>query len=409
MRAVSHVYKRLGIGPNPDRVAEASSPKDAIAAILDASENPVRVMPMDPPADRDEYRDVARVAPLVAWWLEQMAFAPDTLTERMTWFWHDHFATSIRKVRAPYLMWLQHCTIRRLALGPFSELLAAVAKDPAMLVYLDGAQNSAETVNENFAREVMELHTMGTGEYTQSDVTEAARALTGWLFHLPFNQRATAAAGSRPEWEAFFVPARHVQGSKTVLGVTSDHDLDSVVELLVEHPATHRRIASKLFEALAARPPTTDELDHLTSRWSTTDPTILLVEAIVELPAFLDAASFDTRIKTPVERLIGLVQAYGHGVPAETSYALHSQSYLPFNPPNPAGFPNGEQLIGPHQLVHAFDFLSVIDPPAAAPTADVFERLGLYEVGERTRTVVEAAAPSHRVPLAVNSPEYALT
>ena len=406
---MSHVYKRLGIGPNPDRVASASSPEDAIAAILDASRTPIEVMSMDPPADREEYRDVARVAPLIAWWLEQMAFSADPLTERMTWFWHDHFATSIRKVRAPYLMWLQHRTIRRLALGPFSDLLVAVAKDPAMLIYLDGAQNNADAVNENFAREVMELHTMGTGEYTQTDVTEAARALTGWLFHLPFNERVVVAAGARPEWEAFFVPARHAQGSKTVLDVTSDHDLDSIVELLVEHPATQRRIASKLFEALTARPPTTDELDHLTSRWSTTDPTSVLVEAIVELPAFLDVASLDTRIKTPVERLIGLVQAYGDGIPAEASYALHAQSYLPFNPPNPAGFPSGETLIGPHQLVHAFDFLHVIDAPAAASTADVFERLGLYDVEDRTRSVVEAAAPSHRLPLAVNSPEYALT
>ncbi len=409
MRAVSHVYKRLGIGPHPDRVAASASPEEAIAEIVVSTRSPIEIMAMDPPSDQEEYRDVARIAELAAWWLEQMAFSPDPLTERMTWFWHDHFATSIRKVRAPYLMWLQHRTLRRLALEPFSELLEAVAKDPAMLVYLDGAQNNAEAINENFAREVMELHTIGTGHYDQTDVSEAARALTGWLFHIPFNRRVVAAAGDVPEWDSFFFGPRHVAGSKSVLGVVDDHDLDSVIELLVEHPATQRRIATKLFDDFVARPPTFDELDHLTSKWTPTEPVSLLVEAIVELPAFLDPDQFDARTKTPVERLVGLVQAYGSGIPPEASYALHNQSFLPFNPPNPAGFPKGDSLLGPHQLVHAFDFLNVIDAPADARTDEVFERLGLYAVDERTRATVDAAAAIQRVPLAVNSPEYALT
>ena len=406
---MSHVYKRLGIGPHPDRVAEAGSPDEAIAAILDATSSPIDIMPMDPPADREAYRDVAQVAPLVAWWLEQMAFSPDPLTERMSWFWHDHFATSIRKVRAPYLMWLQHRTIRRLALAPFSELLASVAKDPAMLIYLDGAQNNAEAVNENFAREVMELHTIGTVHYAQSDVTEAARSFTGWLFHLPFNPRVVAAAGNVSEWEPFFARRRHATGMKTVLGVTAEHDLDSIIELLIEHPATQRRIASKLFAELVGRSPTAPELDELARRWTTAEPSLVLIEAIVDQPAFLESSNIDVRVKTPVERLVGVVQAYGHEVPAEASYALHSQSYLPFNPPNPAGFPSGDALLGPHQLVHAFDFLGVIDAPPAASTEEVAERLGLHSVSAHTRAVLDAADPALRVALAANSPEYAIT
>ncbi len=96
MRAVSHVYKRLGIAPHPDQVAEMGSADEAIAAILDAARSPIEILPMDAPSDRDKYRDVAAIADLVTWWLEQMAFSPDPLTERMTWFWHDHFATSVR-------------------------------------------------------------------------------------------------------------------------------------------------------------------------------------------------------------------------------------------------------------------------------------------------------------------------
>lgn len=409
MRAVSHVYKRLGVGPHPDRVASATSPEEAISEILTASAAPIEVMAMVPPADREEFRDPSGVAGVAAWWLEQMAFSPDPLTERMTWFWHDHFATSVRKVRSSYLMWIQHRTIRRLALAPFSDLLMAIAKDPAMLLYLDGAQNNVESVNENFAREVMELHTLGTGRYTQTDVTEAAKALTGWLFHLPFNRQISAAAGDTPEWEPFFLDRRHVSGTKTILDTTSEHDLDSFLELLVEHPATQTRIASKLFVELVGTTPTEGDIDRVTRRWSTTDPTLRLVEAIVDQPAFLDPASFDARVKTPVERLVGLVQAYGTAIPAEASYALHNQSYLPFNPPNPGGFPRDEALLGPHQLVHAFDFLNVIDPPPNPPVDDVLARLGLHSVADDTRATLNASAPNHRIALAFNSPEYALT
>lgn len=406
---MSHVYKRLGVGAHPDRVAAVASPEEAIREILDATASPIEIMPMDPPSDQEEFRDVSKTAEVVRWWLEQMAFSPDPLTERMTWFWHDHFATSVRKVRAPYLMWIQHSTIRELALAPFSELLVAIAKDPAMLLYLDGAQNNSEAVNENFAREVMELHTLGTGHYSQTDITEAARALTGWLFHIPFNPRIGAAAIGIPEWEPFFVQRRHVSGAKTILGVTADHDLDSFIELLIEHPATQRRIAAKLFTDLVGTPPTDDEVDHLAEHWSTTDPVKDLVEAIVDQPAFLDASHFDARFKTPVERLVGLVQAYGNGIPAEASYALHNQSYLPFNPPNPSGFPRGEALLGPHQLVHAFDFLNVIESPPDSSADDILERLGLHSVSDRTRTALEAADPIQRLPLAFNSPEYAVT
>ena len=141
---------------------------------------------------------------------------PDRMIEeRLTWFWHDHFATSVVKVREPYLMYRQHLTLRNHATGNFADLLKAVARDPAMLVYLDGITNAADERNENFGRECLELFTMGRdGGYTQDDVVAASRAFTGWVVDLPgrrFSARLEQLTGVQP-WDAVFVARRHDDG-----------------------------------------------------------------------------------------------------------------------------------------------------------------------------------------------------
>ena len=117
---------------------------------------------------------------LRGWWLKRMAKGPRPFQEKMTLFWHGHFATSVEKVRDPYYMWRQNELFRRMATGNWLELLTEAGKDPAMLIWLDQAQSRKEHPNENFAREVMELFALGQGHYTEKDITEAARALTGW-------------------------------------------------------------------------------------------------------------------------------------------------------------------------------------------------------------------------------------
>src|SRR5262249_46154047 len=123
-----------------------------------------------------------RIVELRGWWLERMATGPRPLQEKLVLFWHGHFATSFEKVRDPYCMWLQNNLFRRQAMGNWLEMLIAVGKDPAMLVWLDQAQSRKEHPNENFAREVMELFALGEGHYTEKDITEGARALTGWSY-----------------------------------------------------------------------------------------------------------------------------------------------------------------------------------------------------------------------------------
>ncbi len=139
----------------------------------------------DPEAKRQMQKQRGRLvfeqmADLRYWWLRRMASGPRPLQEKMTLFWHGHFATSFEKVRNPYFLWQQNETFRYYALGGFKDLLLAVATDPAMLLYLDGAQSRRGRPNENFAREVMELFTLGEGHYTEQDIREMARAYTGW-------------------------------------------------------------------------------------------------------------------------------------------------------------------------------------------------------------------------------------
>ena len=166
---------------------------------------------------------------LKSWWVREMIDSPTPLGERMTLFWHNHFATSQQKVTRSLAMWQQHLLLRGQALGNFRVLLHGIAKDPAMLVYLDGANSRKEAPNENFAREVMELFTLGEagqgGRYTEQDVKEAARAFTGWSIE-------------RDDFSYRYRPAFHDTGSKTLMGQSGNFDGEAALDILLEQPAS---------------------------------------------------------------------------------------------------------------------------------------------------------------------------
>ena len=183
-----------------------------------------------------------RIVELRAWWLQLMATGPRPLQEKMTLFWHGHFATSMEKVRDAYLMWRQNALFRRLATGNWSQMLIDVAKDPAMLIWLDQAQSRKEHPNENFAREVMELFTLGEGHYAERDITEAARALTGWSY-----DRATQDFIARP--------MAHDRGSKTIFGQTGFFNGEDFLKMVVAQPQAARFITAKLWNFFAGEWP----------------------------------------------------------------------------------------------------------------------------------------------------------
>ena len=341
------------------------------------------------------------------------------IEERLVWFWHNHFATSLRKVPIPYLLRQQHVTVRQHATKSFADLLHAVAKDPAMLVFLDGITNAVGNINENFGRECMELFTMGRGSgYTQDDVVAASKSFSGWIVNIPgLPATARLTTAGIPPWSAVFLARRHDDSVKTLLGHQGDFDLDQALDLILGNPATPKFIATKLYRELVGRDPSAATVKRLASNFGDDYQIMPLVEAIVSDPAFTADDAVRTRVRTPVEKLVGVLQAAGGDTPIGARArvvvnALRSVDYLPFLPPNVGGFPSGTLILGPHDLVGAFDLLDVLLGPPRSP-----RRSPTSSPASRSSTCRRPAArssesesdPARRFALAATSPEFAVT
>ena len=414
------------MGPQPDLASTLTDPDDAVARALDLTTPPATPPTIAPPPDYDAAQTAGALQQPITYWLQQMASSPRLIEERLVWFWHDHFATSVAKVRVPYMMWQQHLLLRQHATGNFAELLHAVSKDPAMLWYLDGVSNTARARNENFGREVMELFTVGRGNYTEQDVIEASRAFTGWAVNILGLPQLAALNGLTPPWTATFLAARHDNGTKTLLGTTANLDLDGALDVLLNHEATANRIAGKLYTELVGVAPSEKTAKRLGTIFRDQSYAVMpLVEAIVAEPAFTSEQVIGVKARSPIEKLVGIVQAIPpadldigrlgrrvlRGSASGVGDALRTLGYVPFVPPNVAGYPKGLRLAGPHQLVHAFDLLSVYPSAPVIPSKldDLLARYALADVSDRTRDVLQhEAEATRRLALVVASPEYAV-
>jgi uncharacterized protein (DUF1800 family) len=412
---IAHVARRLGMGAHPDLVNAARTADDAIAAALDLSAPAAAPYTLAAPADPEEATEPGRLGPAIGWWIGEMANSRRLVEERLAWFWTDHFATSMAKVRSADLMVRQHATIRAHATGSFADLLRAITVDGAMLVYLDGVNNHVDGLNENHARELFELHTLGRGNYSQADVRAAASALSGWLVNAPFRKRLKRAAGDRAPFESFFFPLRHDDRETTLLGVRGRHDVETLIDVILDQPATPRFVAAKLYTALVGLDADTATVDRLAEVFARDWSTLALVDAIVSTSAFTSDAAVRAHVRTPLEKLVGLLQAIGRDVDlrregAGVGDALRNVAYVPFVPPDPSGYAKGSALLGPHQLVHALD-LGVIVPDTLPDRAsrEWLARFGIHDVDAATLAVLDRAGdPRTRVLLALASPEFAL-
>ena len=347
-----HLLTRTGFTPSPAelRAWVGQTPAEAVDRLL-ADAQQARLLqeppaftrePIEPPLNRLAdpaqrkaalERVVEQSLELRTWWLEQMLATPTPLAERMTLFWHNHFATSVQKVRQPQGMWRQHELLRRHALRNFRELLHDVARDPAMLIYLDGAGNRVQAPNENFAREVMELFTLGEGHYTEADVKEAARAFSGWTV-------------DREQWQARLRPRLHDAGSKTVLGRSGRFGADEVLDLLLEQAQAPRFISGKLWREFVSPEPRNAaekaELERVAARlraggWQ-------VAPALRELllsEAFWAPENRAVLIKSPVELAVGSLRQFemqlADALPVALVTAKLGQGL--FAPPNVKGWP----------------------------------------------------------------------
>jgi uncharacterized protein (DUF1800 family) len=294
---------------------------------------------------------------LRGWWVEEMLATPSPLTERMTLFWHNHFVSAQQKVKLSVLMYRQNVTLRANALGHFGDLLHAIARDPAMVIYLDSAQNRRGTPNENFARELMELFTLGEGHYGEQDVKEAARAFTGWSL-------------DRETGSFRFRPLLHDYGVKTVLGRTGFLDGDDVLDILLARPETAEFVTRKLWREFVSPDPDEREVQRIATRFRASRYDIkVALEALLTSDAFYAAENRGALVKSPVDLVVGTMRQFGmqlsETVPFAVAAATMGQNL--FGPPNVKGWPGGDAWINSSTLLARKAFLDRLFRADAAP------------------------------------------
>jgi hypothetical protein len=316
---------------------------------------------------------------LAYWWANRMLTTSHPLEEKMALFWHGHFATNEDKVRDYRKMLQQVQLMQAHATGNFRELLVGVAQDPAMLVFLDAGLNVKGAPNENFAREIMELFTMGVGNYTEHDIREAARAFTGWNVRgLDFVRH----------------PAQHDDGEKTVLHKTGRFDGVEVIDLILAQPVTAEFIAGKIYQFFVRQEVASALRAQLGAalRESRYELKPLLTTLFLSKD-FYSPASVATHIKSPVELVVSTYKKLGlasiPGVPDFNQVTGALGQHL-FRPPTVAGWAYGKSWITPGLLIERGNFArDVLFPDITFIPPD---RYPMGDIGESVRGVGEKIA-----------------
>lgn len=255
---------------------------------------------------------------VAAHWTLRLLCTRRPLQEKLTLFWHDHFATSGVKVNVPPLMFNQNETFRRNALGKFETMLLEVSKDPAMLFWLDNQFNVKGKANENFAREVMELFTLGVDNgYTEKDVQESARAFTGWLFRRTAPRDGVEFTGAN----YYFAPRLHDGDEKTVFGQTGNFGGEDIIRMLCEKPQTARYIAGKFWNWFAYEDPEPGVIDRVAKKFKDSGLDLkVLVRSIMEAPEFYSEKAVRKVYKNPVDFVIPCMRELGLGETAKEAF-----------------------------------------------------------------------------------------
>jgi uncharacterized protein (DUF1800 family) len=346
---VAHLLRRAGFGasePELDQYA-ALGFAGAVDRLLhpeqvddSATDQQVALLALDP--NDPEARRKLEAAKF--WWLNRMLYTQRPLQEKMTLFWHNHFATANSKVGNAVLMVQQNQLFRDLGMGSFETLLQRVTRDPAMLIWLDNRQNRKGAPNENYAREVQELFTVGIGNYTEQDIKEAARAFTGHT--LDKNLTYTFLAG------------QHDSRDKTFQGQTGNFDADDILAILVRHPATARFITSKLFTFFVYDDPDPGTIDRLANTFTYTNFDIRSVLTdIFSGPEFLSPQAFHAQVKSPVDLVVGSLKSLNvQNVGPDATQALRRMGQDLFNPIDVSGWKGGAAWVNATTLFERFNW-----------------------------------------------------
>ncbi len=383
---VAHVLRRVGFDPpHSELIARLDDPtSDVIDDLLDRSPASVAT----PTGDGDDGEvDAAAAVVGVA---DQLLGRTDPLHERMTWFWHTHFTTSLDRVHAPFV-WNQYLTFRQHALGNFRDLVVAIATGPAMLLYLDGAGSQGDDPNENFAREFLELFTLGRNNgYTEGDIRAGARVFAGWDV----------------DWDtatSYYEPDSAYGRPVTFLGERRRWTAAAAVEHVCSLTACHRHVVRRIHLHLVGVEPSEQRVVELAERFAADDLEIRpLVAAILRSDDFLVARP--ARARQPLEWLIAVMRAIGVGSIDElglSSWDLLTLGQAPFHPPNVGGWPLDDRWLQTGNVLARLQFAVDLELPdrlvdAVEPTVDaVLRRCGLFDVTGPTREALDLIERRH--------------
>ena len=373
----AHLLNRAGFGGTPNEIERvrqkglAAAVRDLVDVKADAANiaPPAWAHPRDIRAQRMEIKAAKErgenfqskvrqvrmmegdeIVDLRRWWLDRMLNGPAPLLEKMTLFWHGHFATSIQKVRDAYWMWLQNDTIRRNAFGNFTTLVKKISRDPAMMIYLDLQQSRQEHPNENWARELMELFTVGIGNYTEQDIRESARAFTGYRVDMTTQQFR-------------FAPFQQDHGTKTFMNRTGNLNGDNIIDILVSKPACAQFIGRKLWRFFVEDDPRPQTVNAIAERLRAHNFEMRpILREIFTSSEFYSERVMGSQIKSPVQYIVQTSKLLEAPPPAPIAAqnAMRQMGQILFAPPNVKGWDGGKQWISTSTLLFRYNFANYL-------------------------------------------------
>lgn len=343
-RKIKHLYLRAGFGLSQDELkskkqSSLSKEINEVLKVKDKSfamsipkeytelrETSMMMSSDERPSGKEDAQKAKKLTPLVnVDWVKRMANTQDPLLEKMTLFWHGHFAC---QSKLPNLATIQINTIRKHALGNFKDLVNSIAQDPSMILYLNNQQNSKNKPNENFARELMELFTIGIGNYSEDDVKEAGRSFTGW--------RTNPAKGT-----AEFISKRHDSGSKTFMGKTGNFNGEDIVDIILEQKETAIFISRKIYSYFVNPKIDENHVNYIADVFYQSNYDISkTMKFILKSDWFYDERNIGIKIKSPLELLVGMMKTLNleFKIPNPLLMVQKSLGQVLFNPPNVAGW-----------------------------------------------------------------------
>ena len=424
---IARLYHRFGFGPRPGEFKAAlnngltatkakflSVPTIDLGA-AQVAEPDITNLGTRPDKKTNELIDFSialrqQIKDLPLWWLDRMALSDNALTERMTWFWHGHWATAVGKLNHAYPMYLQNQTLRKYALGNFGEMTSAMLNDGALQFWLDGGENTAKSPNENLARELMELFVLGVNRYTETDVRELSRALTGYQIE-------------RSSGKVTLNNRRFDPGVKTILGSSTNFNGNSAAAHLVTQNDCAKFIVERIWFRFISSQLPVESAAQLESAFITRD-TSKLITAITD-SKILSNSNY-TIVKAPVEWFIGVARFLdltpsALKTPGQLLAYLDKLAQVPFNPPNVGGWPTDESWLSSASAQTRIQFASWLIKQANLTNLAAIEpnkriawlqdELGILAFSGRTRLALNGVKsnPAQLLQLAICSPEYVVS